>query len=411
MKLSLSKLFKNRNRVAFFYLLIIIFLSLYPRLWQLKKSPPMIVDEPANLREINQILETNVFNITSFHWDFSKSHLVYAPTLALTKILGPQNSFFALRLTSVIFSLLALIPFFYLVRGQTNKEIAFVSTLLFSFSYYFLQFSRVGWINIIFVTSAGLYLFWLLQVALKRTNPFLIGLAGILAGIIFYSYRGGIIYLFASAIYLFFTLVTKKTSSKKTFTLLGLFGIAFLITASPWIAKISGNLDEYNLRARVVAVSNTNLPYRGFTDFTNIYKYQVETALKSWVLLSAVEGGGEENPRYLPLSIPPVNNLIRFTFWAGLVISFLKLKNNYQWLIIFLSAIIFGQILTVYPPNGARGLIMLPVIYLFSSLALFEFYKKSDKSKVFLLLMLTASLLMSYLDFKYYQYWMIWIPV
>lgn len=411
MNLKFSRLLKNKKKSAVLYLLAILLFSLYPRLWNLKNSPPIIVDEPANLREIEKILETGNFNITAFHWDFSKTHLVYAPTLALSYTLGAQNSFLALRLTSVIFSLLALIPFFYLVRAQTNNEIAAISTLLFSFSYYYLQFSRVGWINIIFVTCAGLYLFWLLQIALKRLTPYLIALAGVLAGIIFYSYRGGIIYIIASVIYLLISLKLNKTSAKKTFFFLSLFGIVFLITTGPWILKISENLDKYNLRSRVVSVKNVNMPYHGFTKFTDIYKYQVSTSFTSWILLSAVDGGGEENPRYLPLKVPPVNNLVRFTFWAGLVISFYKLKKNYHWYIVLFLGIVFGQILTVYPPNGARGLIMLPVIYLFSSLALFELYKKSDKSKVFLILIITASLLMSYLDFKYYQYWMTWIPV
>lgn len=409
MKLKFSKLFKKGSAV--FFLLAILLISLYPRLWNLERSPPMIVDESANLREIHEILETGDFNITEFHWDFSKTHLVYAPTLALSYALGTQNSFLALRLTSVIFSLLALIPFFYLVRAQTNNEIASISTLLFSFSYYFLQFSRVGWINIIFVTCAGLYLFWIIQTALKRTNPYLIALAGVLAGIIFYSYRGGIIYITASAVYLFFALMIKKTSLKKTFILLVPFGVAFLITAGPWILKISKNLDKYNLRSRVVSVKNVNLPYHGFTNFADIYKYQVSTTFKSWIMLSAVDRGGKENPRYLPLKVPPVNNLVRFTFWAGLIISFYKPKKNYHWNLVLLLGIVFGQILTAHPPNGARGLIMLPAIYLFSSLALFELYNKSDKSKALLILMITASILMSYLDFKYYQYWMIWIPV
>lgn len=409
--MNFSKIAKNKKGVAFFYLFVIILLSLYPRLWNLKKSPPAIVDEPANLREIDKILETGTFNIIDFHWDFSKSHLVYAPTVALTYALGTQKSFFALRLTSVIISLLALIPFFHLVKKQTNSEIAFTTTLLFSFSYYFLQFSRVGWINIIFVTSAGLYLFWLLQIALKRLNPLFIGLAGILTGIIFYSYRGGIIFIAASAVYLSINLVIKKVSLKKAFTLIAIFGIFFLITTGPWIYKISVNLDKYNLRSRVVSIKNVNLPYQGFTKLTNIYKYQVSTSLKSWILLSAVDGGGEENLRYLPLKAPPVNNLIRFTFWAGLVISFYKIKKNYHWITILFLGIVFGQILTTFPPNGARGLIMLPVIYLMSSLTLFELYKKSGKNRALLLIVIAASLLISFLDFKYYQYWMTWIPV
>ena len=132
---------KKASQKTLIYLLIVLLLSLIPRLWKLEQYPPMIVDEAANIRDIYKIIKSGSYNILDFHWDFSKSQLVYFPALLIINLLGRRESFLAFRLTSSLISLLALIPFFYIVKSLTNRSISFVTTLLLSFSYYFLQFS------------------------------------------------------------------------------------------------------------------------------------------------------------------------------------------------------------------------------------------------------------------------------
>lgn len=402
---------KKNNYKTLIYLFIILSLSLLPRLWKLEQYPPYVVDEPANLRDIDKIFNLGSYNILDFHWDFSKSQLVYLPALSLIGLLGRHESFLALRLTSSLLSLLALIPFFFIVKSLTNRAISFATTLLLSFSYYYLQFSRVGWNDIIGVTCLGLYLIWFLEIAGRKKSVFWSALGGIVAAIIFYSYRGGAIILAVSPFYLFYVLWSQRVSKKVFVKVVASFATVAILLSLPWALKISRNWEKYNLRFRVVSIKNASIPYHGLTKREEISKYQVLTSIKSWVFLDAVDGGREENPRYLPLKEPPVNTFVRIGFLLGLLASLVKPKKVAVWLLIYILGIIFGQILTVDPPNGARGLIMLPAIYIFFAVGFYKLYEMTRKNKLFLAFLIIVSLLYCYLDFSYYQDWMGWIKV
>lgn len=395
---------------SFFYILLIIVISTYPRIWQLTNHPPLIVDEPANLRDIATILDKGL-RVTDFHWDFSKSYLGYIPTVLLIKATNIQNHLFALRLSSVVVSLLGLIPFFFIVKNYSNEKIAFSTTLLYSNSYYYLQFSRVGWVNIILVNTLGLFLVYLLQTGVNKKNLKRIAASGILAGLIFYSYRSGIIYILASFMFLLTENIKKRISLKKMSITLFVFVFSFLVTTLPWIIKIVRYPEKYNLRLRAVSIKKVNKPYHGLINNKDIFKYQIETSLKSWVLMKASWGEGSENPRYLPSRYPPVNFLIKITYWIGLIIAILNIRKYYLWLIIMTAGIVSGQILTVNPPNGARGLIMLPAIYILSALAINQIYKRSGKKNIVLTATIIVSLMVSLYDLFFYQYWMTWIQV
>lgn len=393
------------------FLSLVILVSVYPRLWHLTTVPGVIVDEPAYLRDIGAILKTGSwFFPANFQWDSSQATLFYYPTLFLARIWGTSPNLFTLRLSATIFSLLALIPLYFLAKEYVNKTIALCLVLVFSFSYYYLQFSRVGW-GVVSVMTLGLYLIWFLQIALRRTHPFWFVLSGITAGIILYGYRAGEIYLFAGFLYLVSNLIAKKLSLEKILLSLFIFGSSFLLTSAPWLYQIVNNWERYNLRERVVNVFNTARPYHGLEKNNDILKYQILTTVKSWILLEAVDGGEIENPRYLPLKDPPVNSAIRVLFIVGLILAIFRVKETFIWLIIFILGLVFGQILTVDPPNGSRALVFLPVIYLFSAFTLERIYQFSGRNRLFLTAVVILALILASADFSYYQDWMSWIKV
>jgi hypothetical protein len=72
---------------------------------------------------------------------------------------------------------------------------------------------------------------------------------------------------------------------------------------------------------------------------------------------------------------------------------------------------IYGQITTVDPPNGARGLIILPCIYLLFSLGLLKIYEHLGKQRLALCAFVILTFLFSIADFMFYKYWMEWIKV
>jgi len=363
----------------------------------------MIVDEPAYLRDIHGLVNHKQgLVVTDFQWDYSQATLFYYPTILLAQLLRTTPDLFILRLTSVLFSLGGLVTFYLILTQRINKYLAFCVTLLFAFSYYYLQFSRVGW-GVIYTTVLGLYYFYFLDLAFRKKQLFWFTLSGFVGGIIFYGYRAAEVYLIAGFAFLLIKTVCADYSSKKKVTVLLIFLGTFFITAFPWINKISQNWELYNMRQRVVSVFNTK-PYHGMTDTTKIIKYQISTTIKSWVLLEPVDGGGIENSRYLPLKDSPVNLIIRILFILGLFISLRRFKTTYVWWIVYLLGLIFGQILTVDPPNGARALIILPMIYFFAALALEKIYRLYPK-RLWLLTIIIVVLLTAYHDFAYYQHW------
>ena len=193
-----------------------------------------------------------------------------------------------------------------------------------------------------------------------------------------------------------------------------LFFFTFLFVSLPWLIKISKNSDKYNLRANVVYIKNARLPYHGLSFKEDLTKYQILTSIKSWILLEGVIGGNEETPRYLPETFPPLNFFIRISFWAGAIISMLSYRNFKKtgfWLLIIITTIIFGQILTVHPPNGARALLMLPSYYIIAATFFNKIYEISAKNKIVLTIIILLSLFFSLQDFLFYQFWMEWIKV
>jgi len=388
-------------------IVVIIFVSTLPRIWQLNKYPPVIVDEAANLRDINKLLSYSNLHPFDYEWGYGQATLVHYPTISLITL--GLNQFLALRLTSVILSLLALIPFFFIVKKYSNTLIAFCITLMFSFSYYYLQFSRVGWTNIHSLVL-GLFLIWFIDLAIKKNSLLITAISGFIAGLLMYLYRSGEIYILAALLFLFLELIKTK-SAQRGIKKMGIFLIFFIATSLPWIDKILSNWQLYNLRANVVSIFNVNLPYHNLYKPAGIISYQIFSTLKSWILLLPSNGGNIEDPRYLPLNHSIVSPPIALLFLAGLIISIVNFKKTYIWIFIFLTGLLFSQILTVDPPNGSRGLILLPIIYLFSALSLNLIYNKFKDTKFITPALIAFSVIISCVDFLFYQNWMTWIKV
>jgi len=392
-----------------FLIFFIILVSFLPRIWELNKYPPVVVDEPAYLRDINAMISKNNYSPANFQWDGSQATLVYIPTVLLIKTVIP-NQLFALRFTSVLISLLSLIPFFFLTKKYTNKIVAFSSTLMFSFSYYFLQFSRVGW-GVIDPLTAGLFLLWIIE-SFDKNNKYLKLIAtGVLAGIISFLYRAGEILILGGFIFLFIKIFSSQERFTKKFLEMFIPIFIFLIISAPWINTIRSNWQFFTLRQGVVSVQNVSRPYHKYNNDNDIILYQIRTSIKSWLFLLPETGTSPENPRYLPTTYPLVNPTIIPLFIAGFIIGIIKFRKMYIWFFIYISGVILGQILTVNPPNGARGLILLPIIYLFSALALNSIYYKFRNIKFTGPALIIFSVIISYIDFLIYQNWMTWIKI
>ncbi len=366
-----AKIYKKN--ASLILLLLVLFLSIPPRMWKLTEYPSIVVDEAANLRDINRLLTLKTFRPIDFEWGFAQATLVHYPAILLIK-LGMQDEFFALRLTSVILSVLALIPFFLILRKYTNLLTSFLTTILFSYSYFFLQFSRVGWTNIHMLTVSIYILFFVEKAAETKKSVWFI-LGGIFSGVLLYMYRAGEIIIAASAVYILTKSVQQKISFKKVCINITLFAGPTVVVGLPWVIKILFSWEQYTLRERVVSIFNAPKPYHGLVDITSILFYQLDTVLMSWVFMLPHQAGGIESQRYLPLSYTTISPILILLFFLGIFLAIKSFKNTFNWFIIFVLGLLFGQVLSVDPPNGSRGLILLPIIYFFIGISIFSLYE------------------------------------
>lgn len=406
---EILKIIEKHKNSTVILLFILVLLALAPRLWGLKNNPPLVVDEAANVRDINILINLNTFRPQDFEWGFGQATLVHYPAILLINS-GVHDEYLALRLTSAILSVLALVPFFLIMRRHTNNFIAFLTTLLFSYSYFFLQFSRVGWTNIHMLTLS-MYLLWCTERAVETKKRTWFMLTGLFSGLLIYTYRAGEIIIIATLIYILIKSFQEKIHLKRGLVNIVLVIAIALIISMPWDITIFSHWDQYTLRERVVYVFNAPKPYHGLFDNASILIYQVYAAIKAFVFMLPHISGGIESQRYLPLTFTTISPFLIPLFFLGVFLAIKSFKNTFHWFIIFVLGLVFGQILTVDPPNGSRGIILLPIIYLLIGVAIFSIYKWYEKRKNLKFILIVFSCVVALLDFLYYIYWMTWIKV
>lgn len=391
-------------------ILLLLLFSLPPRLWMLTKYPPAVIDEKANAHDIVSLINKGGFHPAEFQWDKSQATLQYYPSIMIIKLFKIYDVRLALRLASVITSLILLIPVFLLIQRYTSTFTAWCATLLFSSSYYFLQFSRVGW-SAIYAVTLGYFSLWAAFKTVEKRSYLWAQITGLFAGLTLYTYRGGEVLIFASFLTLFINFSSLGKSFFQRYAVCALCFTIFLIISFPWILKISNNWNLYNSRASDTSIFNVVLPYNHLSSIFDIAGYQINTSLLSWTFFLPASATSQENIRYFPQNWPFINPLITGLFLYGLFISAKYRKNIFIFLFIYILGIIFGQMLTVHPPNGARGLILLPVVYFFSALTMNHLLQRYKNKKLIKLVALTFTILVYFADILFYQYWMSWTGV
>jgi hypothetical protein len=388
--------------------IVLLFFVLIPRFFRLSAYPPLIVDEPANLRDVDILRASPAFIPGAFEWDYSMGMLVQYPSYIATTFI--KDPLLALRSTSVIASLFVLMAFYLIMRRYTSPLIAWCTTLMFSSSYWFLQFSRVGWTNI-HALVAGLWMFWFLLSWYDHARIWKLIASAICGGILLYTHRSGEVYFLASGVLLCVALIRIHASWLKKLVLLGAYILIVIAVSFPWMTTVMNNWERFTLREKTVSVFSVNRPYHGLLNTMDIIRYQIQTSVFSWLLFIPYDGGNIENPRYFPTELPQISYFVIPLCLAGMILSCISFKRMYIFLFMYILAIVFGQIFTVDPPNGSRALVILPVIYIFVGVSLEKIRHTFHKISVTPYILIWYACLTAVFDIYMYSQWMRTIKV
>ena len=360
MKSIIRNIFKKRLDFVLIFLLITF--SFIIRTYLLDKIPTNLTgDESWDLSNIYRIsFGTDTYPLTLLG-DGSVPAILFYPVALAINFFGTSLSIIFLRLNIVMYSLFALIGFYLILEKSTSKLIAFLFTILLSSNYVFLNFSRTAWVNMAAVFS-GLFLIFYIEKAIKNKKDLYYLLAGIFAGISFYSYHYGRVLVCFIIAYLIIKLL-KNFFRKDLIRGFMIFFTTLIVVIIPFLTT-SADKSIFRRPEATFAFSQSKITGK-ITTIPTVFLSQLKYTLKGFLLLDeTVMGRGIENQRYVPLGISPVNNIIKFLFWGGLIYFVVKRKYLIWWMIIL--SVLITQILSDLPPNFSRGLFYIPAIYFIS---------------------------------------------
>lgn len=348
-------------------MLIVLAVALAIRLYRLDAVPGnLTADETDFFREVYRVLEGNAPGWFYQGQPASLAPLGIYPMAWSVRVFG--DSIVGLRMYTVILSLATLTAFFLFVRYQFSLVVSSVMTLLLSTNLWFLHFSRTGWANMnaafiaIGVTS-------MLALGLERGRWWWFMGAGIFVGLAPWGYVAARSIPLIVAFFLPVALLLYRDRWRQVLWGFGLVAVVAVVIAGPVLNELrQGMWDSYTARSRTVSIF-TNRPNG---EAWRMVPGQVRDSLRGFVLLSNdndIFRRSTEAVRYAPRGENLFDPVTRALFFVGLIASLWRWRQTALWWFMFLPLLSI-QVFSVGTPDAARGLVVLPTIFLFVALGL-----------------------------------------
>jgi len=359
-----------------FFLIVVLALAVFFRLYQLKTSPPgLYPDEAMNGNNALEAMDSGQYKVFYPENNGREGLFINIQSLSI-RIFG--NEPWALRIVSAIFGILTVLGLYFLTRELFGKEtIALLASFFLATSFWHINFSRIGFRAIMapFFLVWGLWLAWRL---IRKDNPFIAVVAGLVFGLGFHSYISYRIALVLLIIPVWILIRNKK------FLPVILFIIGFLAAVYPLISYFYYHPQDFLGRTSQISVFSASSPV---------------LALGKNILLTVgmffVYGDG--NWRHNIAGAPELWWPMAILFLIGFIIS---IKNwripRYAllvtWLVILLLPVVISD---EGIPHALRSIIVVPTVMIFASLGLYWLAEKINRPKLTFLIfifLLTVSI-------------------
>jgi len=393
-------------RAEWIWLGAILFLALIVRVVNLNSVPlNLMCDEADNLGDCLEIMGGIGPGWYGLDWKPQPAFSVHVMTMFL-RVLGIH--IWAVRFPSVLFSILALIPFYFLAKRMVSQFAALAATFLLSNGVWYLHFSRSGWENI-YVCFFALMAVWLFTIAGEKKRWYLyFAASGFFAGVSALGYFAGRLILpaicLAYPLHLFFH---RKEWKKQVLGFLILCFVASIVILPQgliFLKKGTWELDtikwgHFNRRSANVFIFN-NPEGKG-------PKHEVIGRQFSRIMRSFFVPTLNNQPRYVPVHKTPIDYATGALFALGMFLSLFYFRKMFVWWSIFLTQVFFTQVLTRGIPDQARGIVMILPIYFFAALSidLFRSYFTGFAQKKIPITLILMAMLISAYNVNLYFEW------
>lgn len=314
----------------------------------------------------DEIFKANfAFDILDGGWpvffDANGGEEAFFPYLAALSVSLFGRNFFALRLVSLVCSILSLVFSYRLIRELFGRRVGLLTVVGLALSFWHVFDSRVALrpISLLFTAVAGFYFFWL---GLKRGKTICFALTGLFLGGSFYTYTSGFLVPLTAVVFiLLYQLPFDRALLLKRWPGILLAFLIALIVFLPMGHHIYTHPEASTARTRDLS-DHVNLLLAGDPG-------PILTDVRNVVGMFGLRGDPEW--RYNLAGRPVFDVLTFLLFCSGLVVCLARIRRpEYAFLLIWFCINVLPSALTRNSPSTLRAIGALTPIYALPSLTM-----------------------------------------
>lgn len=340
--------------------------------------------------------------------------------------------FWGWRFASVLPATATIFPLYFLTHELFDRRTAIVASVLMFVNPYFLAFARLGYNNSQSLFPVTLCIYFL-TIGIKRNDLFYLWLAGVTAGLGFYTYSAA----WLGVVVLVLILLYRSLSLRGKFWIklipLGIVTAGTLFVILPRIAYVASGDSATSLSHKIWETGPINTFYGRFVfgderiDQTNIFKINdievfYDPTLYGIILLRGIIRtaailfdpiGYNDHQIFIGLTGSSISSLL---FVLGLGVSLFNYRRI-QYLtssVWFLAGFFFLGVIASIPPRPTHMVAIIPVLALISAIGLISLLDIftnniviSHKSNIAIKNYCTAGMLFVATLMGYFQYFVI----
>ena len=390
------------------FLLLILAVAGFFRLWQLGSIPPGLwPDEAAYAQDAIETLKTGDFKVFYaanqgreglFMWILAAVFSVFGISIWTFKIVPAT-----IGVLTVLGTYLLTNELFAKLKIENSKGIALLSSFFVAISFWAVNFSRIGFrANLLPLLLVFAFYFLFRAFRSKRFSNFTI--SGLIFGLGFYSYISfRLAVLVLSFALLFWVLVSARENwLRKYIAGTALLLLAVFIIALPLEIYFLENPENFASRALGVSVFEQEQPVKSF--FQSLVKH-----------LAMFNFSGDRNWRHNLSGFPQLSPLTGIFFLVGIIFAIRRIfagntkeRGIYLFLFVWFFSLLLPGALTVEGiPHALRTIGVIPAAYIFAGLGAWLAYEWG-KNKFGNIKVVSFSLLTLMAVFSFIMYFEVW---
>lgn len=366
------------------FLLAILAIAAFFRLWQLDSLPPGLwPDEAINANTAVNILDSKTFQVFYPENHGREGFFFLLVSFAFSAF---GISVWSFKLVPALAGILTVLGQYFLALELFRKKaVALLSAFFLAISFWHINFSRIGFRAILtpLILTFSFYFFFR-GLRTKKIQDFIF--SGLIFGMGFHTYisfRLAVILLAFALLFWFFVAIKENWKRKYLISAAALL-FAILVTALPIGIYFLGNPGDFMSRALGVSIFEQENPVKEFAESLAIH-------------LSMFNFAGDRNLRHNLSGFPQLSPVVGILFLVGLFWAIrrivISLKNNqanrlaeigiFLFLFVWFFALLLPSALTVEGiPHALRSIGVIPVAYLFAGIGAYLVYQWAKNKSV-----------------------------